>query len=149
MNKGLNQVLKKDLNQNILALALYSSTPQKNFSNLFLPVTGSMPWYSFVTYAELMSLKFLCLHKLFSSHSAIKSNTDNSSVRHENRYREQSPFPFSSVTPVYISEIHVSWRAHQLLPCLTFFLFLSAMESMYIEGRESAHFLLNLKKALK
>lgn len=42
MNKGLDQVLNKDLNQNVLALALYSSMPKKNFSNLFLPVAACL-----------------------------------------------------------------------------------------------------------
>lgn len=120
------EVLNKDLNQNILALALYffyDTEHRKTFQIFFAgDWQHALIQFCYLCWIYIPSLRFLCLHKLFSSHSAIKSDKTLTTQK-EDRYSEQSLFLILSWTPVHISEIHtLSWRDHQSLPFLPFFL---------------------------
>lgn len=76
----------------------FYATEHRKTSQIFFASDGSILWYSFVTYAELMRLKLLCLHKLFSSHAAVKSDktlTTHLSDKERRQILWTKPFSYS------------------------------------------------------
>lgn len=154
------EVLNKDLNQNILALALYflyDTEHRKTFQIFFAgDWQHALIQFCYLCWIYIPSLWFLCLHKLFSSHSAIKSDKTLTTHLSDTKRRHilNKAFFLFSVEHLCTSvkSTHCHEETTNLCLSLHFSFFLSATESMSIEGRESPesiHFLMNLKKTLK
>lgn len=98
------EVLNKDLNQNILALALYffyDTEHRKTFQIFFAgDWQHALIQFCYLCWIYIPSLWFLCLHKLFSSHSAIKSDKTLTTHLSDTKRRQifwTKPFSYSQL----------------------------------------------------